>query len=529
MRKKVLQDAFKLMYPSIIMETLDKIVSGYLIIFIGTIVGDFANSAMMGNSSVARTDIIFLSIALVLSVFCMPLFNIFSKSIMFKLSLKHDRKVIGNFIEKDYAKAMIYDVGEVSYRLEMDSNDLRWGIIDIFRNSISIVIVSIGLIGSLISINGFYALVCLVSAAIPVLVAFFAGILDAKYRPKIKEYEETNRTLEADLCFNFVFIKMFKLKHAMISGFSKLFGDYYEQTVKKSIKYNNVATFLNNLFSDFSVIVVLLFGAYLVSKGNIKAGSVAAMLIYLDIVKSQYADISRVIKEIAVLPQCIDRVAELYENKEEIGNDKVSEFENLDVNNMSYSYDGSINAFHNISLNIKQGEKLAIVGHNGSGKSTIIKVLTGLYSNYSGDFKINSSEFKELNLSQWRDKIAYIEQDPFIFKATVYENVRLGNLNASDEEIADILSLTGLSDLSEKEAEQFGGNLSGGERQRISIARALLKKPKILFIDEAFNNLDLLGKRLIEELFSHKGKTIVFISHDDGLLKYADKVYKMEG
>jgi ABC-type bacteriocin/lantibiotic exporter with double-glycine peptidase domain len=527
MRKKVLKDTLKIMYPSIIMETLDKILSVYLIIFIGSTIGSFANSVMRGNVSVARRDIIFLVLALILSVLGMPLYNIFSKSTMFKLSLKHDREIISNFIEKDYSKAMNYDVGEISYCLEIDPIDLRWGINEIIRNSIAVIFVSTGLIISLINISVLYGTVCLVCTALPLWVAFFVGTLDAKYRPKIKQYEETNRKLETDLCFNFVFIKMYKLKKTVIGSFSKLFGDYYEETIKKSVTYKYAEVFFNNLFSSFSVIIVLLFGAWLVSKGKIEAGAIATMLVYLDIVKTQYSDISKVIKRAAVLPQCLDRVGALYGNKEEVRSGEVSKFKDFKIDSMSYSYDGNTSTFDNVSFDIKEGEKLAVVGHNGSGKSTIIKILTGLYSNYGGHLKINNTDLKDLNLSQWRSQIAYIEQDPFIFKGSVYENVKLGNLNASEEELKAILNSTGLSELLEKEAEQFGENFSGGERQRISIARALLKKSNILFVDEPFNNLDTLGKKLIEELFSEKDKTIVFISHDDQLLKYADKVYTL--
>lgn len=515
------------MYPSVIMETFDKIISGYLVIFIGSTIGRFANSVMMGNASVAKRDIIFLVLALTLSVFVMPLYNVFSKSTMFKLSLKHDREIISNFIEKDYSKAMNYDVGQISYCLEMDPINLRWGIIYIIRNSISVIVVSTILVISLINISTLYGTVCLALGALPLLVAFFVGKLDAKYRPKIKQYEEKNRELETDLCFNFVFIKMYKLKKVVMSGLSKLFDDYYEETIKKSITYKYVGTFFKDMFSIFSVIIVLLFGAWLVSKGKIEAGAVATMLVYLDIVKTQYDDIASVIKEASILPQCLDRVGALYENKEEVRSGQISEFKDLKIDRISYSYDANAKVFHNVSFDIKEGEKLAIVGHNGSGKSTIINILTGLYSNYDGHIKINNTDFKELNLSQWRDKIAYIEQEPFIFKGTVYENVRIGNLNATAKEIKDILERTGLSDFAEKEADQFGGNFSGGERQRISVARALLKKSNVLFVDEPFNNLDSFGKKLIEELFSEKDKTIVFISHDDELFIYADKVYRV--
>ena len=122
-----------------------------------------------------------------------------------------------------------------------------------------------------------------------------------------------------------------------------------------------------------------------------------------------------------------------------------------------------------------------------------------------------------------------MNRTPLSSRKPIYENVRLGNLKASNDEINHILKLTGLSHLAEKKAEQLGENLSGGEKQRISIARALLKKSEILFVDEAFNNLDSLGKSLIENIFKQNERTIVFISHEDELLKYGNKVCKIIG
>lgn len=516
------------MYPSIILETLGKVISYYLVIFIGKTIGDFTNSIMLSNVSISRNNLLALVIALSLSVFGIPIYETFSLSILFKLSLVHDRRIISNFVKKDYSEAMNFDVGEISYRLDEDPIDLRWGIIDITRNSISVVVISTILIITLIRISIPYGAVCLASASLPILVAFFTGKLDARYRPDVKKYEETRREMVTDLCFNFVFIKMYKLKKAIIDCFSKLYSSYYKKTIKKSIAYTNTGNFLNDLFSSLSTVIVLLFGAWLLSRGKIEAGAIASMLVYLGIAKDQCADISNVIKQISILPQCIDRVGELYDNKEEIHNIKLPEFKRLETYSLSYSYDGNKKVFNDISLSIREGEKLAIAGHNGTGKSTVIKILTGLYSDYHGNVEISGTDLKQLNMNWWRGKIAYIEQDPFIFKGTVYENVRLGDLNASRKEVEEILKCTGLSELAEKQAEQFGENFSSGEIQRISIARALLKKSDILFVDEPFNNLDSLGKKLIEELFSSKSRTIVFVSHDEPLLKYADKVYNMD-
>lgn len=527
MRKKVLKDVLKLMGLVIGLEAVVNIITGYVAIIIGATIEGFANSALQRNVSNVKDSIWVLIAVILVSVVVIPAIDYFVKVTMFKQSLKHDRMIISNFMDKAYDRSFTYTSGDLSYRLEMDPVNLRWLVIGVFTITAEIIVVSIGLLYMIFKVNTMYAIACLLAGLGPILVAFISGKLENKYELSKKEYDGKVRCLQTDICFNFLFIKLYKLKNSMISRFSKIFSSYYENTIKKYINCKAGVEFFNKVFKTSSEIIILVLGAYLVSKGTIEAGSVAAMMIYLAKVQDIYTKIGTLIKKLILLPQCLDRVSELSEDKEPSGHVEINGFKNFDCEDLSFGFDVDSKIFKDVYLTVNKGEKLAIKGDNGCGKSTLIKVLSGLYGCYEGKVKINNNSLKEINLKSLRDSISYMEQDPFVFKGTVYDNVAVGNLKASKEEIEKCIEYAGLTDLKDKETETLGDNLSGGEKQRISIARAILRDKDLIFMDEPFNNLDAKGRELIEEILQDKEKAIVYITHDLELLKYGDRVLEM--
>ena len=271
-------------------------------------------------------------------------------------------------------------------------------------------------------------------------------------------------------------------------------------------------------------IVVLAFGCYLLSKGGITAGAIAAMFGYLVSIKTIISHIKELINEISELPQCVGRMTELYEYPEKEGTKQLNVITQINIKDLTFGYKKDETVLNGISFSLKRGEKIAIIGANGKGKSTLLKILSSLYSNYKGSIKINDIELKDILKTNLRDKIAYIGQEPYIFRTTVKENVKLGNFTADDERVEKVINKASLYDLKDKVADTEGSNFSGGERQRISIARALNKDFEVLILDEPFNNLDSLGRQLIEDILSEEKRTIIYISHDRKLLDYADNI-----
>jgi ABC-type multidrug transport system fused ATPase/permease subunit len=191
----------------------------------------------------------------------------------------------------------------------------------------------------------------------------------------------------------------------------------------------------------------------------------------------------------------------------------------------------------NIQMNIGAGEKIALVGESGSGKTTLSKLLMNFYPWEKGEIFIGDYNLKDINLEALRSRIAYISQDIFLFSGTIRENLELGNEDATLEDIIEACHLSKADEFInqlplryETMLEENGANLSGGQKQRLAIARALLKKPDILIMDEATSNLDSITEKAIEKTINNLSKNIttIIIAHRLSTIMRYDKIFVME-
>ena len=203
----------------------------------------------------------------------------------------------------------------------------------------------------------------------------------------------------------------------------------------------------------------------------------------------------------------------------------------LDDVHFSYS-DKEI--LHGISMTIKSGEFVALVGPSGSGKSTVARLIASLWDTGSGRISIGGVDIKDIPLDEYNQMIAYVSQDNFLFDMTVRENIRLGNQSATDEQVEQAAKkcgchdfIMGLENGYDTVVGTSGGHLSGGERQRIAIARAMLKNADIIILDEATAYTDPENEAVIQRSVAKlvKGKTLIVIAHRLSTVKNADRLY----
>lgn len=189
---------------------------------------------------------------------------------------------------------------------------------------------------------------------------------------------------------------------------------------------------------------------------------------------------------------------------------------------------------HGISMTVRKGEFIALVGPSGSGKSTIARLIASLWDTGSGTITIGGVHIREIPLDEYNKRIAYVSQDNFLFDLTVRENIRLGNQNASDSEVEEAAKKCGCHEFIMELENGYdtvvgtsGGHLSGGERQRIAIARAMLKDADIMILDEATAYTDPENEAVIQRSVARlvEGKTLIFIAHRLSTVKNADRLY----
>jgi subfamily B ATP-binding cassette protein MsbA len=210
----------------------------------------------------------------------------------------------------------------------------------------------------------------------------------------------------------------------------------------------------------------------------------------------------------------------------------------LRFDRVSFRYNsGERPALEDVSVRLPAGKTIALVGHSGAGKTTLVNLVARLYSVESGDLTADGVPLRELDLASWRKRMAFVSQESYLFNASVRDNIAYGNLDASDEEVVEAAKDAEADDFICELPEGYetllgerGVRLSGGQRQRIALARAVIRKPDILILDEATNALDNISEQAIQEALQRirVGRTVVIIAHRLTTITNADLIVMLD-
>ena len=290
----------------------------------------------------------------------------------------------------------------------------------------------------------------------------------------------------------------------------------------------------------FGFTATLLIGGFLALEGEIRVAMYSVLLFITQRLLWPLTELGDTFDLYQRAMASFKRILNLKEEKPSII-DGLKEYKTLEngimLNNAVFSYTQGFEVLKKINLNIEAGKTTAIVGSTGSGKSTLIKLLLRLYDLDSGEINFDSTELKQLKLESLRRNIGLVSQDVFLFEGTVFENIAYGNLDASNEEVWNAANQSEATDfinqLPNKEntiVGERGQKLSGGQRQRISIARAILKNPEILILDEATSAVDNETEAAIQRSLDmlKQNRTVIVIAHRLSTIRNADKIYVLE-
>lgn len=290
-------------------------------------------------------------------------------------------------------------------------------------------------------------------------------------------------------------------------------------------------------------VVILWVGACAVLRGEMTIGSLIsfnALLVYfLGPVKS-LINLQPMMQTAVVASERLGEILDLEVEKNETQRNKVAPKSlrgSIAIQDVSFRYGTRQFVLEQFSLDIEEGKSIAIVGESGAGKTTIAKLLLNLYQYESGSITIAGYALPDIQLEILREKIAYIPQETFLFSGTIRENLTFGMENPDMEEVIRCAKMAQIHEFIntlplryETHLDENGGNLSGGQRQRIAIARAMLKKPDILILDEATSNLDAVTEKAIHETIDSYsgGITTIIIAHRLSTIRRCDKIFVME-
>lgn len=305
----------------------------------------------------------------------------------------------------------------------------------------------------------------------------------------------------------------------------------------------NIQDGLKILIEAIGGVVILWLGAVFVLEGKMTIGeliSFNALLVYfIDPVKN-IINLQQTLQTAMVASDRLGEILDLEIEKTEQEQRKIvpeSLKGNIIINDLSFRYGTRKLILEHFSMNILGGEKIAIVGESGAGKSTIAKLLLNLYKYESGSISISDYAIPDIQLETLREKIAYIPQETFLFSGTIMDNLTFGLDNPNPEDVINAAKLAQIHDYInelplryETHLDENGSNLSGGQRQRLAIARAMLKKPDILILDEATSNLDAVTERAIQDTINSysEGLTTIIIAHRLSTIRMCDRIFVMD-
>tara|TARA_B110000093_G_scaffold88889_1_gene96139 strand:- start:731 stop:2494 length:1764 start_codon:yes stop_codon:yes gene_type:complete len=334
---------------------------------------------------------------------------------------------------------------------------------------------------------------------------------------------------------------------ALIKSYSIEQKNYDEfNTLSEKCKNSQISLVkIQALFFPLMIFLIGLSNLFVIYVGGVQylegklegIGTIAEFIIYVNMLTWPVASLGWISSIIQQAEASQKRINEFLKQKSEIiskNNKEVDISGDVEFKNVNFTYkDTGIQALKNINFKIDKGDKLGIIGKTGSGKSTLLNLIVRLYNIDNGELVIDENQINDINIKSLRSQIGYVPQDVFLFSDTIENNIRFGSVNSSDKEVIEVSKISDIHDdiLGFKNKYKTilgerGVNLSGGQKQRISIARALIRKPKLLILDDCLSAVDTeTEENIINSLNNlNYSTTTIIVSHRVSSMKNANKI-----
>ncbi|MDC1152591.1 ABC transporter ATP-binding protein [Nitrospinaceae bacterium] len=432
-------------------------------------------------------------------------------------------------------------LGEILSRMNNDISVIQNALVSIpialLRQSITLI----GAMAIILYLN--WKLTGLILLILPPLM-IFARVFGKRLRlfsEKLQDQVAQAVVVLEEVASSIKIVKSFTRENYERERFKKEIETAFERAIDKLKISSFFGPFILGL--TFMVSAVLIwYGGYQVMSGVTTPGELAAFFLYALIVAGPIGTFVRLYTQIQEASGAIRRVYEILDTAPAIDNPENPIFlENItgriQFENVSFGYRQELEILHNINFDVRPGQTVALVGPSGAGKSTVIKLLHRFFDASQGSIRLDEHDIRSLDRKSFLSQIALVPQETLLFGGTVKENILYGKLEATDQELEDAAKkanahdfIVGLENGYETIVGEKGAKLSGGERQRIAIARAILKNPKILVLDEATSSLDNCSEALIQEAVEKlmEGRTTFIVAHRLSTIHKADQIIVLE-
>lgn len=538
----VISNVFALYPAQIIRETFNLVEAklSNKVIDSSSFFGDLFNSLSFGKAILAFGIIVFV-LALIKGVF---VFFTRQTIIIMSRLIEYDLKneIFNHFQQLDTSFYKENNTGDIMNRISEDVSKVRMYLGPGIMYSINLITLFALVVPVMFSINVKLTLYSLTPLPILSIIIYYVSSRINKQSEEVQSKLSDITTLSQETYSGIRIIKSFVKEKLFISKLYNENEDYLKNSMSL-VKTNAVFAPVMMMLIGLSTIFTIYVGGLEYIAGNVTMGNILEFVFYINMLTWPVTAIGWVTSIVQRAAASQTRINEFLDTKPKIENPTNKPFDyegHIVFNNVSFTYpESGIKALKNISFEVKPGETLAIVGRTGSGKSSIINLILRKYDSTSGTIVIDQTDVKQLNLNLLRENIGYVPQEVFLFSDSIENNIGFGYKNGlPDDEVIkqaakDAAIYSNIIEFPKGFKTRIGERgvtLSGGQKQRISIARAIIKEPKILIFDDCLSAVDTETEDIILENLERimKNKTSLIVSHRVSSVKNADKILVIE-
>ena len=528
---------YKKLYMLMFVVVISGILQAVVPLSIKLLTDDFITKQNLKGFIIAGIGFFSLVIISTLAIYS---FYVFGGKLEYQVS-KEIRKSVFERIEKfSLTNIKKYETGELISRLTSDVQKLSevfsWGVIDACHSMI-VLLISISIMLYL-SYTLTLMLFLILPAIYIVTVIFQKNIL--KFQRKVRDYNSKIIRSYTESLSYIKTIKALGIEEKKKKEF-KVFNERYRKYNLRSILISAIFVPAVMFVASIGVGFAFNFSSISVMKNVMTYGAFLSFLTYSFQIFEPFKMLAQIFTDLKSAQASAERVFQILYEEDEIleERDNNLNFEgNIKFENVSFHYfDDDKLILKDFNFEIKNGESVAFIGSTGSGKSTIVNLICKFYNPTSGDIYLDGINYRNIDKTCLYNNLGYVLQQPQLFSISIKENIKFGNENATDEEILKVCNLLGIDEFISKLPNgidtvigETGYNISGGQKQLISFARALIKNPKLLILDEATSSIDTETEKIIQNKMKDilKGKTSIIVAHRLSTIKHCDKIVLIE-
>lgn len=432
--------------------------------------------------------------------------------------------------------------GDIMSRMTNDAENISNSVSQSLGSLVSGVIMLVGCLAMMLWYSPLLTLISMFSLVLTLVVTRFLSKAMRRYYPQQQiKLGEINAQIEEAVTGSKT-VKAFTREKIICEDFNRTSDELCSVGIKAQILGGIMGPCMNTI-GNIGFLIIAAFGGWLAIEQVITIGTIQAFITYSKQFTRPINEIANQFAQIQTALAGAERVFEIMdaEPEDEGGNEpfEISDVKgDINFRDIDFSYVKGEQVLKHFDLWVKSGQKIAIVGATGSGKTTVVNLLTRFYDIDGGEITLDGKNITAIPRSKLRGSIGIVLQDTVIFNDTIAQNIRYGRLDATDEEVREAARLARVADFAEKLADGYdtvlpegGSNLSQGQRQLISIARAVLADPKILILDEATSSIDTRTEMHIQDAMINlmKGRTSLIIAHRLSTIRDADKIVVISG